>query len=103
MEQMSTAEFYDEIKLATANTAANARKISDYMEQTKSSNVAALKDVFMTKDDKNDLTGRMFTYFVVIVSTILTVGGVVIGFAVSIMSKLSSMETVLKIMQEKIK
>lgn len=38
---------------------AAAKKITDYVEETKTTNVANMKEIFLTKDDKIELIGAM--------------------------------------------
>ena len=60
--EVSTVDFYAAIKEIaqgnTANAETNAKKVSDYVEQTKQTNYATLKDVFLTKDDKADIMNK---------------------------------------------
>lgn len=61
--EVSTAEFYDAIKEIaqgnTTNAVTNAKRVSDYVEQTRQTNNSTLKDVFLTKDDKVEIMDKI--------------------------------------------
>lgn len=59
MEQVSTIEYYQVVRKIANGNEADAKVLTDYVEQTKQTNYTTLKDVFMTKDDKNTILERI--------------------------------------------
>lgn len=55
----TTTAFFEAIRKVSQGDEAIARIIADYVEETKQTNIASLKDVFMTKDDKADLIKQL--------------------------------------------
>lgn len=52
---VTTVEFYQEMKSLANGNEKSAKIITDYIEQSKANNMATLKDVFLTKDDKVEI------------------------------------------------
>jgi hypothetical protein len=62
--------------------------MANYIEEKVKEDVKAQTKIFLTKDDKIDMIDRMNKHFLILLSTILTIGGILIGLAINIISKL---------------
>lgn len=85
--EVSTTDFFEAVRKVSGNEAV-AKTITDYVEQTKQTNTSQLKDVFLTKNDKVEIIDRLNKHFIVLLSTMLTIGGVIIVLALNIINKL---------------
>ncbi len=86
--EVSATDFFQAVRKVSQGDEALAKTITDYVEQTGKSNHTQLKDIFLTKDDKIDIIDRLNRHFLILLSTALTIGGVIIGLAISIINKL---------------
>lgn len=86
--EVSSTDFFQAVRKVSQGDETLAKTITDYVEQTGKSNHAQLKEVFLTKDDKIDIIDRLNRHFLILLSTALTIGGVIIALAVTIISKL---------------
>jgi len=65
-----------------------AETMANYIEEKVKEDVQSQTKLFLTKDDKIDIIDRLNRHFLILLSTLLTVGGILIGLFLNMISKM---------------